>query len=185
MKKTLDFSLFSDFQRTLLEKISQADLTSVSIAAHDHAVVIERDLVLGEIEKTMQEKFSAEFLEKCFREECEILAEQSELFAVDQAGQLTLAAGQAADDSEEHDLRELLEQQRKAARKEGLRAYNLALRRQLEKILNQLQSKIVKQKKIELNIDYIPASIFGVAKYAGQSDSDQCLAKKNSDRPGL
>src|SRR3989338_1124933 len=62
----------------------------------------------------------------------------------------------------------LLAQQKELSQKEGIRTFNIAFRRQLERLLNELQEKIVNQKKDELNIEYAPASIFGVANYVTQ-----------------
>ena len=69
---------------------------------------------------------------------------------------------------ENEDKKDLLAQQKASAQKEGLRAFNLAFRKDFEKTLNILQDKIVEQKKVELNNNHTPASIFGVTNYVTQ-----------------
>lgn len=51
---------------------------------------------------------------------------------------------------------------------EGIRNYNLNLRRKFEEGLIILQSKIVEQKKAEYGIDNTPPSIFGLANFINQ-----------------
>jgi len=169
-EKTLDFSLFPDFQRSLLEKIATGNLTPVIIQPHEHAIVICRDSVLVEIEKLLRSKISSDYLENCIKDEYEILVEQNNLFVFGEDGQITLAQDDDDDgcgdgNGEGYDL---LDQQKKLAQKEGLRTFNLAFRRQFEKMLNDLQRKIIEQKKNELNIDHVPNSIFGITNYATQ-----------------
>ncbi|RLB74573.1 MAG: hypothetical protein DRH03_00740 [Deltaproteobacteria bacterium] len=178
-EKTLDFSLFPEFQLTLLGKIAAGDLTSVVIRPHEHTIVIDRDSILVEIEKLLRGKFSSEYLANCIKDEYEVLVEQNSLFVIGEDGQIALAQNDDDGDEESFDL---LGQQKKVARKEGLRTYNLAFRRQFEKILNDLQRKIIEQKKNELNIDHIPTSIFGVTNYATQQQEQlKRIAEKFSD----
>lgn len=178
-EKTLDFSLFPEFQLTLLGKIAAGDLTSVVIRPHEHTIVIDRDSILVEIEKLLRGKFSSEYLANCIKDEYEVLVEQNSLFVIGEDGQIALAQNDDDGDDESFDL---LEQQKKVARKEGLRTFNLAFRRQFEKILNDLQRKIIEQKKNELNIDHIPTSIFGVTNYATQQQEQlKRIAEKFSD----
>ena len=137
------------------------------IQPHEHAIVICRDSVLVEVEKLLMGKFSSAYLENCIKDEYEILVEQNNLFVFGEDGQITLA--QDDDDTGSAGKGyDLLDQQKKLAQKEGLRTYNLAFRRQFEKMLNDLQRKIIEQKKNELNIEHIPNSIFGITNYATQ-----------------
>jgi hypothetical protein len=158
---TLDLSFFPEFQRTLLKKIEDGDLSPLSIKQKEFSIVISKDSLFLEIKKLLQGNFNAVYLEKCIQTEFSQVAEQNQLFVVGVDGELQLA-------QESEDEQELLNQQKASAQKEGIRAYNLAFRRQFEKTLNILQDKIVERKKVELNIEHAPAPIFGVANYVTQ-----------------
>lgn len=158
---TLDLSFFSEFQLALLRKIETGDLSPIIIKQDEYKLVIARETILIEIEKLLQGDFGAAFLDRSINNEYAQVAEKSKIFIGSKDGELQLTKeGKAAQD--------LLLQQKELARKEGLRTYNLALRRQLEKTLYALQDKIVEQKKSELNVEYAPSSIFGVTNYVTQ-----------------
>ena len=114
---------------------------------------LPKDLLI-EIKNLLQGNFNAKFLEECIRDEFLQVAEQNEIFVIGVDGDLQLA-------QVNEDEQELLAQQKDLAQKEGIRTFNLAFRRQFEGALNLLQDKIVEQKKVELNINHAPASIFG------------------------
>ena len=158
---TLDLSLFPEFQLLLLNKMKNGDLSAVAVKKNDYTLVLSKDSLLLEVKKLLQGNFGADYLKQCINDEYALVAEHNKLFIADKNGDLTLA-----EDGEQGE--ELLAQQRKLAQKEGVRTYNLALRRQFEKILNDLQDKILEQKKAELNIEHAPSSIFGVANYVTQ-----------------
>jgi hypothetical protein len=158
---TLDLSFFPEFQRTLLKKIEAGDLSPLSIKPKEFTIAISKDSLLLEIKILLQGNFNAVYLEKCLQAEFSQVAEQNKMFFVGVDGDLLLAP-------ENKDKKDLLDQQKASAQKEGIQTFNLAFRRQLEKTLNIIQDKIVEQKKVELNIEYAPASIFGVANYVTQ-----------------
>ena len=158
---TLDLSLFPEFQLTLLKKIKEGDLSPVVIKQGEYTILITKELLLVEIEKLLKGKFNKDYLEKCILTEYAQVAEQNKIFIVGGNGDLMLAR-----DTDEG--KTLLAQQKELSQKEGIRTFNIAFRRQLEKLLNELQSKIINQKKDELNIEYVPSSIFGVANYVTQ-----------------
>lgn len=159
---TLDLSFFPEFQRTLLKKIEAGDLSPLSIKQKEFSIVISKDSLLLEIKKLLQGNFNAVYLEKCIQAEFSQVAEQNQLFVVEaNDGELKLAPGN-------EDEQELLAQQKELAQKEGIRSFNLAFRRKFEEVLNLVQDKIVEQKKVELNIEHAPATIFGVTNYVTQ-----------------
>lgn len=158
---TLDLSLFPEFQLLLLKKIKEGDLSPIVIKQGEHAILIPKDLLLVEIEKLLKGKFNKDYLEKCILNEYTQVAEQNKIFIMGDNGDLMIAQ-----DTDEG--KALLAQQKKLSQKEGIRTFNIAFRRQLEKLLNELQGKIINQKKDELNIEHIPSSIFGVANYVTQ-----------------
>ena len=158
---TLDLSLFPEFQLLLLNKIKTGDLSPVAVKKSEYTLVLGKDSLVVEIKKLLQGSFGTAYLEQCIKDEYAQIAERYPLFIADTDGNLILT-----EDNEEG--KELLAQQKDMARKEGVRAYNLALRRQFERILNELQDKILEQKKAELNIEYAPSSIFGVANYVNR-----------------
>ena len=156
---TLDLSLFPAFQLTLLQKIKDGDLSPVVIKQGEYTILISKELILLEIEKLLKERFNKRYLEKCILDEYALVAEQNIIFVTGDDGDLKIL-------QDNHE--ELLAQQKELSQKEGIRTFNIKFRRQLEKLLNELQEKIVNQKKEELNIEYTPASIFGVANHVTQ-----------------
>ena len=147
---TLDLSFFPAFQLGLLKKIKDGDLSPLLIKQNEYTIVLNKDALLAEIKKLLQGNFNAAYLEKCISAEYAQGVENNKTFIPREDGT------------------DLLAQQKDMAQKEGLRTYNLALRRQFEKTLNDLQDKIVEQKKVELNIEHAPSSIFGVRNYVTQ-----------------
>jgi len=158
---TLDLSIFPQFQLILLQKIKTGDLSTVVIKAGEYTISIGKDQLLLEIKKLLTEQFNVDYLKKCIADEYSQVIEQNKLFIAGENGELSLADESTAG-------KDLLLQQKDVSQKEGLRTFSLALRRQFEKMLNDLHDKIVEQKKAELNIEYMPASIFGVRNYVTQ-----------------
>ncbi|MBN2373557.1 AAA family ATPase [bacterium] len=158
---TLDLSLFPAFQSQLLQKIKEGDLSPIVIKQGEYTVSISRDSIVLEIERLLKGKFNKDYLEKCIADEYEHVAEQNKMFVASDKGDLKLV-------QESDEGKSLLAQQKELCQKEGIRTFNIAFRRQLERLLHKLQEKIVNQKKDELNIEYTPASIFGVANYVTQ-----------------
>ncbi len=158
---TLDLSLFPAFQSMLLQRIKDGNLASIAIKQGEYTITIPKDSIILETEKILKGKFNKEYLEKCIADEYKHAAEQNKLFIAGSDGDLKVIQ----DDDEG---RELLAQQKEASQKEGLRSFNIAFRRQFERLLNELQEKVVAQKKEELNIEYAPSSIFGVVNYVTQ-----------------
>jgi len=158
---TLDLSFFSEFQMTLLKKIENDDLSSLIIKQDEYTVAINKDILLLEIKKLLQGDFNASYLKKCIDDEYSQIAKDNKLFIVGESGELKLA-------KETEKETDLLEKQKDQAQKEGIRTFNLAFRRQFEKILTEIQNKIIEQKKVELNIEKVPPSIFGASNYLNQ-----------------
>jgi hypothetical protein len=157
---TLDLSLFPSFQSLLLKKIKGADLSPVTIKQNEYSVVISKDALRTEVETLLQSNFNKDYLDKCLNDEYALII-QNKAFIAGEDGEVV-----PAEDNEAG--RNLLAQQKALAVAEGVRTYNLALRRAFEKALNNIQDKIVQQKKAELNIEYTPSSIFGIANYVNQ-----------------
>jgi len=158
---TLDLSFFPSFQLVLLKKIIDGDLSPLCIKQNEYTIVLNKDIFLLEVNKLLQDNFNTSYLENCILAEYNQVAEDNTIFIVGENGELRLS-------QDTEDGANLLAQQKDMAQKEGLRAYNLDLRRQFEKTLNDLQDKIVEQKKLELNIEHVPSSIFGVRNYVTQ-----------------
>ncbi len=158
---TLDLSFFPEFQELLLKKIKLGDLSSISIKQGDYTIKIDKAEIVSEVKKLLVDKFNANYLEQCIKDEYAHIVNQNRTFVADKNGDLILA-----EDNEEN--KDLLLEQKASAQKEGVRVYNIALRRQFEKMLSELQDAIVDRKKAELNIEHIPSSIFGIATYVNQ-----------------
>ena len=158
---TLDLSLFPAFQVLLLKKIKLGELSSISVKRGDYTIKIDKEEVILEIKKLLVGKFNTGYIDQCIKDEYEHIIEQNKIFVAGADGDLMLA-------EENEENRKLLNDQKVLAQKEGVRTFNVALRRQFEKLLGNLQDKVVDQKKSELNIEYVPSSIFGIANYVTQ-----------------
>ncbi|MBW6484996.1 MAG: AAA family ATPase [Syntrophobacterales bacterium] len=157
---TLDLSLFPTFQTRLLQKIKTGDLSPVTIKQNEYTIVISKEVLQLDVEALLQNKVNKSYLDKCLTDEYALIA-QNKAFIADQRCEIV----PEEDDPAGH---ELLTRQKSLALKEGLRTYNLALRREFEKTLNKLHEKVVEQKKDELNIEHVPSSIFGGTNYVNQ-----------------
>lgn len=174
---TLDLSLFPEFQKTLLQKVKEGDASPLIIGQGDYSIHIPKEMIIVEIKKILKDKCNSSYLDECIQQEFRFVAEQNELFVLNDDGELEIK-----DNGEEN--RCLLEQQIALSQQQGIHEFNLALRRQLEVLLYELQVKIIDQKKDELNIESVPTSIFGIINYATQHfEQIKKLGKKfsNSD----
>jgi len=158
---TLDLSFFPGFQVLLLKKIKLGDLSTISVKQGDYTIKIDKEELIVETKKLLVDNFDADYLKKCINDEYANVVDQNKIFVAGENGDLMLA-------QESEEGKKLLEEQIALSQKEGIRFYNLALRRQFEKAINNLQNKIVDQKKSELNVEHAPSSIFGVANYVTQ-----------------
>jgi hypothetical protein len=143
---TLDFSLFPKFQAQLLQKIKEGNLASITVVQGEHAIVIPKDQIITEIKKILSKDLDSAVLKKYLQDE------ESNIKIIEDGKK----------DPED------LNKQNELAKQEALRLYNLSLRRQFETILNKLQENITEQKRIELHIEHIPPSIFGITNYINQ-----------------
>ena len=83
---TLDLSLFPDFQRELLSRIKNADLTQVIIKPEEYKILIPKDSILAQIDTLMQSKFDNTYLDNCIANEYALVIEQNPLFAAGENG---------------------------------------------------------------------------------------------------
>jgi len=157
---TLDLSLFPSFQALLLNKIKTGDLSPITIKQNEYNILISNEAFRVEIEALLQNNFNKAYLDQCLSDEDALIA-QNKAFIAGPNGEIVPAQDNEAG-------RDLLARQKALALKDGIRTYNLALRRAFEKTLNNLQDKVVQQKKEEFHIEYTPSSIFGVANYVNQ-----------------
>jgi len=158
---TLDLSFFPGFQVLLLKKIKLGDLSSITVKQDEYTIKISKEELIVEIKKLLIDKFNAAYLKQCIADEYAHEIEQNKIFVAGENGGLMLA-------QENDEGKKLLAEQKTLAQKEGIRIYNLALRRQFELMIIRLQDKIVDQKKVEFNIEHAPASIFGITNYVTQ-----------------
>jgi len=169
---TLDLGIFQDFQDTLLEKIKTGDRTPLSVKNNEHVLTLSGGEILPEIDKALSNKFGAEYLETCIEREHQKIAEQDKLPA--DTGKGIPPADNAILSEEE------LDRQNKQAFIDGCRKYNLALRKQIELTLVELQERKISRLKEELGIEHVPASTFNSANYLKKHfDALQAIAGDN------
>jgi len=154
---TLDLAIFQNFQDTLLEKIKAGDRSSIIIKSNDHILTLPGQEIQLAIHKILSDKFGMAYLKACIKRELEKAAERNEALVATENG---LRPAQDADLSEEefkkHQTQIFLD---------GCRKYNLALRKQIELILVELQERKINHLKEELGIEHIAPSTFNSANY--------------------
>ena len=171
---TLDFSIFRDFQDQLISKIRSGDYSSINIKSNQHVVKLSGDKVFIAVSKELSDRFGSHYIKSCVEDEYKKVAEKNKVFVYEADG-LRPAEGT--------DLSPLeIEKQNQQAFLEGCRKYNLALRKQLEHILIELQQQEVARIKEEISLEHIPASTFNSSNYLkGHFDALQALARESKN----
>lgn len=141
---TLDFSFFPKFESNLIDLIKNGELEPIAITQGEYAISIKKDDILDKTLDAIKEEFDSQLLEKLITEE---------------ENNLKI--------SEETDP-ESIERKKNLAKEEGLRLFNLKLRRKFEEVLVKLQHELTEKLKVELNVEHNPPSIFGIANYINQ-----------------
>ncbi len=160
---TLDLSLFPKFQSDLLNKIKSGNKDSISVKRGEYALTMPRDLIIERLDERLREDYNTSYLEACISE---FSSSSGKPIEVTETGQLMPAQNdeEAVSDT---------------AWREGVRKYNIALRKELENILITLQEQIINNKKAELGINHIPQSTFGMTNYLQEHfNTWQSLAKE-------
>jgi hypothetical protein len=167
---TLDLGIFQDFQDAVLQRIKGGDATPVVVRSNEHVLSLSGDEVLLEINKALSDKFGLEYLRSCVEQEIQKVAERDVVLIATEKG---LRAADNADLSEQE-----IERQNSQAFLDGCRKYNLALRKQIELVLIELQRKQIDHLKDEFGIERVPASTFNPANYFKKHfDSLQSVAR--------
>jgi very-short-patch-repair endonuclease len=167
---TLGLSIFQDFQDVLLHKIKTGDDNPLTVRNGEHILTLSGDEVLLELNKTLSSKFGLDYLKACVKQESEKRAERNTALIATEKG---LHPAKDADLQKEEVIKH-----NEQAFLDGCRKYNLALRKQLERILIGLQDKKIDHLKEELGIDQIPPSTFNSANYLNKHfDALQAIAR--------
>ncbi len=170
---TLDLAIFQDFQYTLLQRIKAGDKTPLIVKANEHILALSGDEVLLEIDKALSGKFCLDYLKTCVEQEWAKRAERNTAALV--ATEKGLRPDKDSDLSK-NEIKKYNEQ----AFPDGCRKYNLALRKQIELILLELQEKKIDRLKQDLGIDHVPHSTFNSANYLKKHfDALQVIARDN------
>jgi len=154
---TLDLAIFQDFQDTLLQRIKAGDKTPIRVKSNEHILTLSGDEILPEINKTLSNKFGAEYLEGFIEQERREITERDKTPVDTETG--------IPPDDKPTLSEEDIDRQNKQAFVEGCRKYNLALRKQIELVLVELQEKKINHLKEELGIEHVPPSTFNSANY--------------------
>lgn len=141
---TLDLSFFPKFQNNLLEKIKNSNTSPLSVKQGEQIIILPKDQIITEIQKVLIKELNSAYIDKTQKEEEKNIGEETKTDP------------------------ELYEKQIKLVQDEAVRLYLVALRREFENILVDLQERIVDQKKAEFGIEHTPPSIFGVTNYVNQ-----------------
>jgi hypothetical protein len=167
---TLDLSISQDFQDQLIARIRSGDHSPIVINSNEHVLKLSGDKVFLAISKELSERFGLDYLKGCLEVEFQKVADKNQVFVSGEDG-LRPAEGSNLSPLE-------VEKQNQVAFLEGCRKYNLALRRQIEHILLDLQQQEVSRLKEETGLEDVPASTFNSSNYLkGHFDSLQAKAR--------
>ena len=169
---TLDLSIFRNFQDQLISKIKSGDNTPISIRSNDHVVKLSGDKVFLAISKELSDRFGSSYLTTCIDDEYKKAVEKNKILVYGNDGLRP---------AEKSDISPLeIEKQNQQAFLEGCRKYNLALRKQLENILVELQHQELTSLKENIGHGDIPASSFNSSNYLKKHfDALQALTRES------
>jgi len=167
---TLDLAIFQDFQDLLLQRIKTGDATPLTIKNDEHILTLSGDEILLEINKSLSSKFGLDYLKACIKQESAKRAERNTALVATEKGLRPASDGDLSEEEiNKHNEQALLD---------GCRKYNLALRKQIELILIELQEKKIDRLKQDLGIDHVPPSSFNSANYLKKHfDALQTIAR--------
>jgi len=167
---TLDLSIFQDFQDLLLQRIKSGDNNPLTVRNNDHILSLPGDDVFLEIKEVISDRFGLDYLKTCVKQEFTKRAERNTALVATEKGLLPAEdADLSIEDVKEHNAQAFLD---------GCRKYNLALRKQIELILVELQEKKINRLKDELGIEHVPPSTFNSANYLRKHfDALQAIAR--------
>ncbi|MBW1821387.1 MAG: hypothetical protein JRI92_06420, partial [Deltaproteobacteria bacterium] len=167
---TLDLAIFQDFQNIILQRIKSGDNTPLTVKINEHILSLSGDEVFLEINDAISDRFSLDYLKSCVKQEFTKRAERITTLVSTEKG---LQPAKDADLSKEE-----VKKHNEQAFLDGCRKYNLALRKQIELALLELQEKKIARLKEELGIDHVPSSTFNSANYLKKHfDALQAIAR--------
>ncbi len=164
---TLDLSLFPEFQNELLKHVKSGSLDPISIKRGEYSLKLSQEFILKELNERLSDNFNSAYLKTCIDGYADAAP------TIMNVGPDGVAQSPGVDDKNvTSDF----------SWKEGVRKFNLALRKELEAILIQLQVKTISDKKEELGIDHIPQSTFGMNNYLQEHfNSWQSISKDTTE----
>ncbi|MDD3648445.1 MAG: hypothetical protein PHS44_08190, partial [Candidatus Dojkabacteria bacterium] len=151
---TLDLSLFSDLQKTVLEGIKSGKLQKISIKKGQFTISIPSEKIYSRINEQLSNKFNLKYLQNCISQTKEKSATRTEKLIISEDGIVKESSDEL--DSKEKTKIDFLE---------GVRIYNLAFRKILGEILIGVQEDKLNQIKEDLQIEFLPPTIFNYHDY--------------------
>ncbi|MFC2166899.1 AAA domain-containing protein [Acidobacteriota bacterium] len=175
---TLDLGLFQSFQDALLEKVKNGNKSPIVIKINEHTITLPGNELKQRIEKALLNEFSLDYLKSCISQESEKISEQNSGFIASERGVQRTTPDKVLELDKQ--------KQNEQAFRDGCRKYNLALRKQIEIILAELQEKKIQELKEDHGIAQVPSSTFNSANYLKKHfDLLQILARDSKKEEGF
>lgn len=169
---TLDLSIFQNFQDQLISRIRSGDHSSITIKSNEHVIKLPGDKVFLAVSRELSRRFGQDYLKSCVEDEFKKVADKNRGFVSGEGG---LRPAEGADLSPLE-----VDKENQLAFLEGCRKYNLALRKQIEHILIDLQHQEITRLKEETGLEHAPASTFNSSNYLKRHfDSIQAQARES------
>jgi len=168
---TLDLSLFSDFQKSFFGKIKTGKLQKITVKKGQYTISVPQEELYSGIEKQLSQKFNLEYLQSCVAQAKEKNRERDSKLIATNDGIIEKSTNNKENEAPS-----------RAVFLEGIRTYNLALRKFLEEILLEVQDNKLNKIKEDCQVEYLPPTIFNPHAYTQEYfDSLQQITKKSND----
>jgi len=165
---TLDISFFSDFHRLWLNKLRNNDLHLIEVHPDQYKIEIPRGQFVRRLSEQLNSAFNLEYLKKCILEE-----KDKNLQSDKNNGKISNSNNKPQNNKKLEPIEEL---------RQGIRTYNLHLRKGIEKIIFDLQKEEILNLENTYHASQLPAPTFNVYKFTQDIyDNLQRIAEDSED----
>jgi very-short-patch-repair endonuclease len=174
---TLDFCVFPEFQKQLLNSIQEDKALKLEVEKEQYTIQLDQDKFKNRLLENLDSDFDEDYLNSCLEKAKEQLSWKKNV-VVDEAGN-----AKEADENKELDKKFI---------EEGLRLFNLAFRKAVGKVLLEIQEEEEENLKKELGYEKPPLSSFNpksieqeifdnLQRIAGSNDSTDSYISEITD----
>lgn len=162
---SLDIGLYSEFAQKLIKSSTDQDVKEIVIKKGEFAIEVDSKKITTPLMESLSSDYSADFLKRCIED----AQTTKRVFSSDGSGN-TEEVAQTDDGAN------------RASYNEGVRTFNLAVRKKLDDIVTVAHRQRVEQLKKDNNLTHVPSSTFNQRVFTQRHfDALQSIAVKNDD----